>query len=264
MSEDYKKKDIFDTIFLDSFDLVELDPEDKVLYSKGLKDIIHKEVVEGVTLAKKMLEKEVSEKIEESRKKDSIQEKLDKTSDKLKSEISSVEDKTKKLEKRIDTLKESHDKSINSLYSQITPQYQFGGFAPPNPADSSAGTFLKNSDQTWAGIEWGMGFVPKRVTSVADATSITPNADTTDIVTQINTQAAGTLTMNAPTGTPVSGQALVIRIKSTNVQTFSWNAIYRAVGSGVLPSSTDGSSATNYYSFLYNSDDTKWDLTGYV
>lgn len=103
--------------------------------------------------------------------------------------------------------------------------------------------------------------ITKREVSVSDATSITPNADTSDTVTQANTQALGTLTMNAPTGTPTASQPLLIRIKSTNVQTFSWNAIYRG-GTTALPTATSGSSKTDYYAFIYNSTDSKWDYTG--
>lgn len=94
------------------------------------------------------------------------------------------------------------------------------------------------------------------VTSVADATSITPNVDTSNIVSQTNTQAAGTLTFNAPSGTPVDGQSLLIRVISTNAQTNSWNAAY----SGSLPGST--AVGTNYYSFIYYSTGSIWHYTG--
>lgn len=106
------------------------------------------------------------------------------------------------------------------------------------------------------------GRVQKRTVSVADATSISPNSDTTDILTQANTQVLGTLTINSPTGSPVASQALVLRIKSTNVQTFAWNAIYRNASGGALPTATTGSGNTNYYSYIYNATDTKWDYTG--
>jgi hypothetical protein len=66
------------------------------------------------------------------------------------------------------------------------------------------------------------------------------NADTTDIATQINTQAAGTLTINAPTGTISNGQKIMLRIKSTNVQTFSWNAIFAGSTDSALPTATSG------------------------
>lgn len=103
------------------------------------------------------------------------------------------------------------------------------------------------------------GNVQVRVVVEADATSITPNADTSDITKQANTQALGTLTINAPSGTPDDGQEWILRIKSTNVQTFSWNAIYRG-GTVALPTVTTGGSKTDYFKFIYNSTDTKWDF----
>lgn len=102
--------------------------------------------------------------------------------------------------------------------------------------------------------------ITQRVVSMADATSFTPTADTADINTQTNTQAAGTLTANAPSGTPTDGQMLKLRIKSTNAQTWSWNAIYRGSNDVVLPTSTTGTSKTDLLGFVYNATDTKWDL----
>jgi hypothetical protein len=100
--------------------------------------------------------------------------------------------------------------------------------------------------------------IVKRVVAVADANSITPNADTSDIVTQANTQAIGTLTMNAPSGSAVNGQALVIRISSTAVQTFAWNAIYQGSTDLTLPTATSGAGKTDYLGFIYNSTTSKW------
>jgi len=102
--------------------------------------------------------------------------------------------------------------------------------------------------------------IVKRVVAVADANSITPNADTSDIVTQANTQAIGTLTMNAPTGSAVNGQGLVIRMSSTAVQTFAWNAIYQGSSDLPLPLTTSGAGKADYLGFIYNSTATKWQV----
>jgi len=106
--------------------------------------------------------------------------------------------------------------------------------------------------------------IVERVVSITDATSITINADTTDIATQANTQTAGTLTVNAPTGTPVNGQKLVLRLQSTNVQTFSWNAIFTGSTDLVLPTASSGSSKYDYVGFIYNSTASKWQLLAKV
>lgn len=101
--------------------------------------------------------------------------------------------------------------------------------------------------------------ITQRVVSMSDATSITPTGDTADMNTQANTQTAGTLTVNAPSGTPTDGQKLTIRIKSTNVQTYSWNAIYRGSVDLPLETASSGSSKTDYLGFIYNAADSKWD-----
>lgn len=103
--------------------------------------------------------------------------------------------------------------------------------------------------------------VTKRVVTASDATSITPNSDNADITYQANTQAAGTLTINADGGTPTNGQPWVLKMKSTNVQTFSWNAGYVG-GTVALPTATTGSSQIDYYSFLYDTVDSKWHFVG--
>lgn len=99
-----------------------------------------------------------------------------------------------------------------------------------------------------------------RVNALPDAASITPAGDTTDAATHVNTQALGTLTVNAPTGTPTNAQRLVLRIKSTNAHALSFNAIYRGAAELALPVALSGASKTDYLGFLYNSADAKWDL----
>jgi len=96
--------------------------------------------------------------------------------------------------------------------------------------------------------------------AIADGTSITINADTTDIATQANTQSAGTLTVNAPTGTPFNGQKLILRLLSSNVQTFSWDSVFQGSTDVTLPTASSGSSKYDYTGFIYNSTATKWQL----
>lgn len=98
----------------------------------------------------------------------------------------------------------------------------------------------------------------KAVTSLADATSITPNADTSEMVYQINTQAAGTLTINAPTGTISNGQKLMIRLICTNAQTLSWNAVYAGSTDLTLPTATTGSGKADYIGVIYDTNSSKW------
>jgi len=99
------------------------------------------------------------------------------------------------------------------------------------------------------------------VLTVATGTSITPSTALYRIVHQTNTQSAGTLTINADSDTPVDGRGFTLRIDSTNIQTFSWNAQY--VGGTVpLPTATSGSGKVDYYSFIYYATDSKYHFIG--
>jgi hypothetical protein len=108
------------------------------------------------------------------------------------------------------------------------------------------------------------GAVVSRVVVIANATSITVNADTTDIATQANTQAVGTLTVNAPTGTITNGQKFILRLTSTNVQTFSWNAVFAGSTDIALPTVSSGGGLTDYVGFIYNSTAAKWQMIAKV
>lgn len=110
-----------------------------------------------------------------------------------------------------------------------------------------------------------LGATPtNRVVVLADGTSITPNANTTDIATHANTQVAGTLTVNAPTGSPSDTQKLILRISSTNVQTFSWNAAYQGSTDLSLPTATSGGGKYDYLGFMWNSTASKWQFISKV
>lgn len=96
-----------------------------------------------------------------------------------------------------------------------------------------------------------------RVTSTTSTTTPTPNIANEDMY--ILTALAGNATFGSPTGTPVQGNNLVIRIKDNGTsRTLSWNSIYRGIGL-TLPTTTVVNK-TMYLGFKYNSTDTKWDL----
>ena len=86
------------------------------------------------------------------------------------------------------------------------------------------------------------------------------NEDTTDVAQQNNTQAVGTLTVNAPTGTVFDSEKFILRIKSTNIQTFSWDTVFAGSTDGSLPATTTGSSKTDYMGFMYMTADSKWHM----
>jgi hypothetical protein len=100
--------------------------------------------------------------------------------------------------------------------------------------------------------------ITQRVTTVADSATPTPAGDDSDMFTV--TALAQAATFGAPTGTPTSGQKLIIRILDNGTaRALAWNAIYRAGTDVALPTTTV-LSKTLYCGFIYNSADTKWDL----
>lgn len=99
-----------------------------------------------------------------------------------------------------------------------------------------------------------------RVVVIPDGSSVTINADITDLAVQTNTQPAGTLTMNAPTGTPANGQKFIFRLQSTNQQTFSWNGVFQGCNDFSLPSISSGGGKYDYMGFIWNSTASKWQM----
>jgi hypothetical protein len=99
------------------------------------------------------------------------------------------------------------------------------------------------------------------VQSVGSAATVTPTAN--DDLVVITAQAAA-LTLAAPTGSPVQGQALMIRIKdNATAQTITWTSGiggYRAIGV-TLPTTTV-ISKTTYVGLIYNATDSLWDAIG--
>lgn len=95
-----------------------------------------------------------------------------------------------------------------------------------------------------------------RVGTTASSATPTPNCDAHEVYT-VTALAAGA-TFGAPTGTPVNGQKLIIRIKDNGTaRALAYNAIYRAMGAALPTSTVIGK--TLYLGLIYNSADSKWD-----
>lgn len=139
-------------------------------------------------------------------------------------------------------------------------------FNPSTGAMALLGTFSPTTltPTNPLGIAFGgtgttTGVALPRVVAVPSATSITPNADTTDILTQANSVAAGTLNINTPGGTPFNGQKLIYRITTTNSQTLAFSGAYQGSTDLALPT-VMLAGTTNYLGFIYNAATARWQL----
>lgn len=96
-----------------------------------------------------------------------------------------------------------------------------------------------------------------RTSSTASTATLTPDISAFDQY-NLTAQAAG-LTVEAPTGTPVDGNKLIIRILDNGTpQTINWNGTYTAIGM-TLPTTTTANKMI-YVGCVYNSTNTRWDV----
>ena len=114
---------------------------------------------------------------------------------------------------------------------------------------SWAGTYTNG---TWYGRN-----NPRVSVTTSSASAVTPDISAYDEYAW--TAQAATLTINAPTGTPVDGNKLIFRILDNGTpQTLSWNATFTVIGV-TLPTTTTASKTT-YVGCIYNVNNSRWDV----
>jgi len=105
---------------------------------------------------------------------------------------------------------------------------------------------------------------PRVVAASATTGTITPNGDTTDVYKAEGL--TGAITIAQPSGTPVDGQKLIIRLKDNGTaRAITWTTsagAFRALGI-TLPTTTVLSKVT-YVGCIYNSTDSFWDAIATV
>jgi hypothetical protein len=143
-----------------------------------------------------------------------------------------------------------------------------GGGAGVAPATTTTGTgvvtAIGNAVNTTGGLTTIDGTatltnkrINPRVSSTTSTATLTPDISANDQY-NLTAQAVG-LTVAAPTGTPVDGNKLIIRILDNGTsQTISWNATYTVIGT-VLPTATTISKML-YVGCIYNAANTRWDV----
>jgi len=105
---------------------------------------------------------------------------------------------------------------------------------------------------------------PRAVAAGVTTGTITPNGDTTDLL--VAEGLTGSITLAAPSGTPVNGQKLLIRLKDNGTaRGITWttsSGAYRAIGI-TLPTTTV-INKTTYVGCVYNSAGLFWDAIATV
>lgn len=101
-------------------------------------------------------------------------------------------------------------------------------------------------------------FITPQTQTVADAGgTLTPVAILNDMV--IATALSQATLIANPSGSPVQGEKLIIRLKDNGTsRALSYGSQYREIGNS-LPTAT-AANKTMYLGFIFNSTDTKWDL----
>lgn len=150
--------------------------------------------------------------------------------------------------------------ATNALNARSNLGLVIGTDVPSPTGTGASGTWGINIDGTVGATTPATGSFTRLRTGVGSITSaatITPPSDT---VNQYNVTALATpATIAAPSGTPVDGQKLIIRITAGGTsQVLSWNSVYRPIGT-VLPASITFLK-TIYVGCIWNSADLKWDV----
>jgi len=100
---------------------------------------------------------------------------------------------------------------------------------------------------------------PRLVTAASYTTDTGTSLDVSTCDQFEVTAQAGALKFNNPSGTPVGGQKLIIRIKDNGTaRALTYDTQFRAMGNA-LPSTTVVNK-TLYMGFIWNNTDSKWDL----
>jgi hypothetical protein len=98
----------------------------------------------------------------------------------------------------------------------------------------------------------------EKATTIGSSATPTPTGDATRNLFSVTSLGVGAV-FAVPSGTPESGNRLLIRIKDDGTaRSLGWNAIYRAIGV-TLPTTTI-LNKTLYIGCIYNAADSKWDV----
>lgn len=122
---------------------------------------------------------------------------------------------------------------------------------------SNSATKLATQQSIKAYVDTSISLLSGSVTTVTSSATPTPVGDKKNNELYVTALAAAAQLQN-PSGTPVNGNKLIVRIKDNGTaRALTYTSIYRAIGV-TLPTTTV-INKTIYLGFAYNSADTKWD-----
>jgi hypothetical protein len=105
---------------------------------------------------------------------------------------------------------------------------------------------------------------PRLVTAASYTTDTGTSLDVSTCDQFEVTAQAGALKLNNPSGTPLGGQQLIVRIKDNGTaRALTYDTQFRASSDLALPTTTI-LSKTLYMKFVFNATDTKWDLLAFL
>lgn len=145
-----------------------------------------------------------------------------------------------------------------------TPAIQSGGGCSAGNGVTPNGSWQLLSNGTALDCIQTISSLNAPVNAATSATSVTPNCAYN--IVKVTASTTGTFTVNAPaTCTPVGGQKLLLKITSPSggTLTYAWNATYHASSSLPLPTASLAASTMDYFQFVYDADNSKWDFLAY-
>jgi len=141
---------------------------------------------------------------------------------------------------------------LETIYNEFN-----GNIGSVNIANNAVtGSKIADATVTPAKLDTSQKFTLVATDTIVSSSTITP---TTSVDMFTVTALAAAADVEAPTGVPIEGQTLLLRIKDNGTtRALTWNAIYRPVAVE-LPADTVASKIM-YVGAVYNSTEVKWDV----
>jgi hypothetical protein len=182
--------------------------------------------------------------------------------------VDSVAGNVTTLTTSVNTIKANVDSVASNVSNILTGTTSFSGAKTFTDniaingllANGSLGTAGQVLTSNSTSVYWSTVSGPRSTTAGATSGTLTINGDTTDIF--VAEGLTGSITFAQPSGTPINGQKLLIRIKDNGTAiSITWTGTagaFRAIGLTLI--TTTVISKVSYVGCVYNSTDAFWDV----